>query len=48
MRADLSHRTAVVFFSVCGDGALLLVTLDEQGDRDQKRTTGTPLLSMAR
>ena len=32
------------FFSVCGDGALLLVTLDEQGGSHQKRTE--PLLSM--
>lgn len=32
------------FFSVCGDGALLLVTLDEQGRSHQKRTE--PLLSM--
>jgi methylamine dehydrogenase heavy chain len=33
------------FFSVCGDGALLLVSLDEAGAAQQRRTQ--PLLSMA-
>jgi methylamine dehydrogenase heavy chain len=32
------------FFSVCGDGSLLLVTLDDSGGAQQKRTE--PLLSM--
>jgi methylamine dehydrogenase heavy chain len=32
------------FFSVCGDGSLLLVTLDDNGGAQQKRTE--PLLSM--